>query len=88
MKIFELFSNFYNLALAEAKDVSVYLNPLQKHFTLLDETDFAESKVLLKPLIHVVCLVWANSRYYCHSSKIIVLLRQICNLLIYQVWLI
>lgn len=47
--------------------------------------DFAESKILLKPLMHVVCMVWANSRYYCQSSKLIVLLRQICNLLIQQV---
>lgn len=72
-------------ALAESKDITIYLNPLQKHFTQLEETDFAEAKPLLHPLIHVVCLVWANSRYYCHSSKLIILLRQICNLLIHQV---
>lgn len=71
--------------LAEAKDISCYLNPLQRHFTQFDETDFAESKILLKPLIHVVCLVWSTSRYYCQSSKIIVLLRQVVNMLIYQV---
>lgn len=72
-------------ALAESKDITIYLNPLQKHFTQLEETDFAEAKPLLHPLIHVVCLVWANSRYYCHSSKLIILLRQICNLFIHQV---
>lgn len=72
-------------ALAESKDITIYLNPLQKHFTQFEEMDFAESKVLLKPLMHVVCMVWANSRYYCQSSKLIVLLRQICNLLIQQV---
>lgn len=36
------------------------------------------------PLMHVVCMVWANSLYYCSSAKLIVLLRQICNLLIQQ----
>lgn len=72
-------------ALAEAKDISIYLNPLQRHFNQIEETDFAEAKPLLHPLMHVVCLVWANSRYYCHSSKLIILLRQICNLLIHQV---
>lgn len=73
-------------ALAESKDITCYLNPLQRHFTQFDETDFAESMPLLKPLMHVVCLVWSRSRYYCQSSKITVLLRQICNMLIYQVY--
>lgn len=71
--------------MAESNDITLYLNPLQKHFTQLEEADFGECKLLLKPLIHVVCLVWANSSYYCFSSKLIVLLRQICNLVIQQV---
>lgn len=71
--------------MAEARDISVHLNPLQKHFTQIEETDFAEAKPLLEPLMHVICLVWSRSRYYCQSSKITVLLRQICNLLIHQV---
>lgn len=70
--------------MAEAKDITLFLNPIQKHFTHIEETEFAESKPLLRPLIHVVSLIWANSRYYCFSSKIIVLFRQICNLLIHQ----
>lgn len=72
-------------ALAEARDISIHLNPLQKHFTQIEETDFAEAKPLLEPLMHVICMVWSRSRYYCQSSKITVLLRQICNLLIHQV---
>lgn len=76
---------FLNTALAEAKDIALYLKPLLPHFAALQETDFAEIRPCLQPLMHVVCLVWANSRYYCNSAKIIVLLRQICNLLIKQV---
>lgn len=79
------YSLFTSIALAEARDISVYLNPLQKHFTQIEETDFAEAKPLLEPLMHVICLIWSRSRYYCQSSKITVLLRQICNLLIHQV---
>lgn len=78
------FVPFPNIGLAEAKDISIHLNPIQKHFTQLEETDFAEAKPLLQPLLHVVCLVWSRSRYYCQSSKLTVLLRQICNLLIHQ----
>ncbi|GLH12100.1 putative Dynein beta chain: CLUMA_CG011410, isoform A, partial [Gryllus bimaculatus] len=71
-------------ALAEAQDISLYLKPLLRHFKVVEETDFSELSPHLMPLVHVVCLVWSNSRYYCTSSKIIILLRQICNLLIQQ----
>jgi len=76
---------FLNTALAEAKDIVLYLKPLLRHFAALEETDFAEVAPCLQPLMHTVCLVWANSQYYCNSARIIVLLRQICNLLIEQV---
>lgn len=44
-------------ALAEARDITLYLSPLLKHFVQFEDTDFSESKPLLKPLMHVVCLV-------------------------------
>ena len=73
-------------ALAEAKDICLYLKPLLKPLTNLENTiEFSDIKPQLKPLLHVVCLIWANSKYYCNSAKIIVLIRQICNLLIEQV---
>lgn len=81
----KILSNLYITALAEARDITLYLNPLHKHFVQIEETDFPESKPLLRPMMHVVCLVWANSLYYCHSAKLIVLLKQICNLIINQV---
>lgn len=77
--------HFFFKGLAEAKDISIFLNPIQKHFTQIEDTDFAEVKPLLEPLVHVVCLLWSHSRYYCQSSKLTVLFKQICNLLIYQV---
>lgn len=58
-------------ALAEARDITLYLNPLTRHFQQLEDTEFSECKVLLKPLMHVVCLIWSNSLYYCHSAKLI-----------------
>lgn len=68
--------------LAESRDITLYIIPLQKHFVSIEETDFSETKPLLKPLMHCVCLLWANSKYYCQSSRLIVLLKQISNLLI------
>ncbi|XP_023295612.2 dynein beta chain, ciliary isoform X2 [Lucilia cuprina] len=78
-----LFKNVVT-ALAEAKDITMYLNPLRKSVQQLEEMDFAECKPVLIPLMHVVCTIWGNSRYYNHSSKITILLRQLCNLIIQQ----
>lgn len=74
-----------NLALAEAQDITLYMNPLKRPISQIEDIDFSECKPLLAPLMHVVCLIYGRSPYYCHSSKITVLLRQICNLLINQV---
>lgn len=54
-----------------------------KHIQQLEETDFSECMPLLPPLMHVVCMVYVYSKYY-HQLKIVVLLKQICNLLIKQ----
>ena len=72
-------------ALAEAKDICIYLKPLKRHVDLLQETDFSESLPLYAPLLHVVCLIWSNSKYY-DQTKVVVLLKQIGNLLIVEVF--
>lgn len=67
----------------EARDVYAYLAALEPY---LDENiEFIDMQPKLKPLLHCVCLVWANSKYYCTSTRIITLLAQISNLLISQV---
>ncbi|EDW38589.1 GL12690 [Drosophila persimilis] len=78
-----LFKNVVT-ALAEAKDITLYLNPLKRPLQHLEEIDFAECKPLLIPFMNIVCILWGNSRYYCQSGKITVLLQEICNLIIYQ----
>lgn len=76
---------YFIIALAEAKDITLYLNPLKRPIQQLEEIDFAECKPLLIPLMYVICTMWGNSRYYSNSSKITVLLKQLCNLIIQQV---
>lgn len=78
-----LFGNVVS-SLAEAREISLYLSPLLKNFKTLEETDFSEAKSLMGPLIHTVGLAWSKSKYYQSSSKLIILLRQICNLLIQE----
>ena len=35
-------------ALAESRDITLYLSPILKHFVQFEDTDFSESKPLLK----------------------------------------
>ncbi|XP_031336595.1 dynein beta chain, ciliary isoform X1 [Photinus pyralis] len=83
---YSCFKNLFKsvvISLAEAKDINLYLKPLKRHLVLLEDTDFSDAMPLVRPLVHVVCLIWSNSQYF-DQVKLIVLLKQICNLLIYQ----
>lgn len=84
---FPSFKNIFRdviTALAEAQDISLHLKPLTRHFDDLEQSDFADIIPLLKPMMHVICLVWGHSHYYCTPGRIVVLLQEICNLLINQ----
>ena len=50
-----------------------------------ESTDLPDVDVLLRPLIHTVCLIWANSRHYSTPGRIVVLLQEICNMFIQTV---
>lgn len=78
-----LFDNVVS-SLAEAKEVSLYLTPLAKCFKTVEEIDFAEAKPLMATLIHSLGLAWAKCKSYQSSGKLIIMLRQICNLLIQE----
>uniref|UniRef100_A0A3Q1G344 Dynein, axonemal, heavy chain 9 n=1 Tax=Acanthochromis polyacanthus TaxID=80966 RepID=A0A3Q1G344_9TELE len=71
-------------ALEEAKDICTYLRPLQSLFEDMENVDFPDVKGQIGPLMHTVCLVWTNSRYYSTPARLIVLLQETCNLLIQQ----
>uniref|UniRef100_A0A7M4EWH0 Dynein axonemal heavy chain 9 n=1 Tax=Crocodylus porosus TaxID=8502 RepID=A0A7M4EWH0_CROPO len=71
-------------ALSEAQDINLHLAPLQHHLEEIETVEFSEVKSLVSSLLHVVCLIWATSKYYNTPARIIVLLQEICNLLIQQ----
>lgn len=77
----KLFDNVVR-SLAEAREISLYLTPLAKCFKSVEEVDFAEAKPLMASLIHSLGLAWAKCKSYQSSGKVIIMLRQICNLLI------
>ncbi|XP_074176492.1 dynein axonemal heavy chain 9-like [Rhinolophus sinicus] len=71
-------------ALREAQDVHTHLMPLCRQLESLEDLEFAEVKPRLRPLLHVVCLIWATCKSYRSPGRLTVLLQEICNLLIKQ----
>uniref|UniRef100_A0A3Q3NPA1 Dynein heavy chain 9, axonemal-like n=1 Tax=Labrus bergylta TaxID=56723 RepID=A0A3Q3NPA1_9LABR len=79
------FTNMKQAVSQEAKDICTHLRPLQRLFEDMENAEFPEVRGQIGPLMHTVCLVWANSRYYNNPARLIVLLQETCNLLIQQV---
>ncbi|OCT60754.1 dynein heavy chain 9, axonemal isoform X2 [Xenopus laevis] len=71
-------------ALAEAQDINLHLKPLQRHFESIESIEFNEVKPHIGCLMHVICLIWSNSKYYNTPDRIIVLMQEVCNLFIQQ----
>ncbi|XP_026855443.2 LOW QUALITY PROTEIN: dynein heavy chain 9, axonemal [Electrophorus electricus] len=71
-------------ALEEARDINTFLKPLQRLTEDLENIEFSEVKGRIAPLMHMVCLVWSNSKFYNTPARLIVLLCEFCNLFIQQ----
>jgi dynein heavy chain, axonemal len=73
-------------ARVEANDNLLFLKPLDKYFTKLqnNQDEFEGLVELFKPIMHLVMLVWKHSHHYNTPGRIVVLMRQICNDLIMQ----
>lgn len=71
--------------LAEAQDISIHLKPLQAQLNEITMVEFPEITPYLQPLLLAVGLAFAHSNHYSSPKRITVLIRQICNLIIFQV---
>lgn len=70
-------------ARAEANNIVKYLRPLVPWFEGFErETDFERLVYHFRPIIHLVLLVWKSSAYYNTPSRLVVLMREICNTVI------
>ncbi|XP_042314335.1 dynein beta chain, ciliary-like [Sceloporus undulatus] len=69
-------------AVSEAQDICLYLSPLKHYIAYLEESSFSNTKRLIAPLFHTICLIWTHSKHYCFPNRIVVLLQEFCNLLI------
>lgn len=80
-----LWAHVHLSALEEARDICTYLTPLRCFYEDVESAEFPDVRSQIGPLMHTVCLVWANSQYYSTPARLIVLLQETCNLLIQQV---
>lgn len=78
----DIFKNIV-LAVQEADDITLWIKPLQAHFDRFERDDITESEDKIQPLHHVICLMWAHSKFYgANVKRIIVLFRMINNMII------
>ncbi len=69
----------------EANDNVKYLRTLEGWFQRLNSADeFTALVDLFKPMMHILLLIWKNSKYYNTPARLVVLMREICNALITQ----
>ncbi|RYG70338.1 hypothetical protein EON64_00425, partial [archaeon] len=72
-------------ARTEANDNTKYLRTLEYWFQALNsEDDFPKTVELFKPMLHIILLIWKNSKHYNVPARLVVLMREICNSLIKQ----
>jgi dynein heavy chain len=83
---FESLLNDVNDALDESKEIDLYLKPVAQHFDGVETTDFGETAPLYGPMFHTLCLMWANCKAYRRPARIIVLLQELNNLIMKQVY--
>ncbi|XP_037532275.1 dynein heavy chain 11, axonemal [Nematolebias whitei] len=71
-------------ALKEAKDIDLYLQPLNAQLAQVETEGFLHMEKYTPPLFHTVFLIWTNCLHYQRPERIVVLLQELCNLIIEQ----
>jgi dynein heavy chain len=66
----------------ESNDNVLYLKTIESLIGQL--TDFTEMTEVFRLLMHTILLIWRNSKFYNTPGRLVVLMREICNLLIQQ----
>jgi len=73
------------IARLEANDNTKYLQILESWFEkLVTMDDFPRLSNLFVPILHALLLVWRHSNYYNTPSRLVIIIREICNAIIEQ----
>lgn len=68
----------------ECDEITLKIEPLRDQFESYRQQEFDISGNHFGPMLHIVGLFWANCKYYRTPTRIVVLLREICNLILEQ----
>ena len=73
------------IAREEANDNRKYLGTIKRWVKKLDgNSAFEDITEIFKPMLHVILLIWKNSKHYNDPPRLKVLIREICNAIINQ----
>ncbi|CAK8694647.1 unnamed protein product [Clavelina lepadiformis] len=70
--------------LTESQDIHTHLKAIKWIIEDLEEKEFHEYSMYIRPLFTTICKIWAHSKYYSAPTRLIVLLQEISNLVINQ----
>ncbi|KAL7489135.1 hypothetical protein ACHAW6_014715 [Cyclotella cf. meneghiniana] len=68
----------------EANDNMKHLKTLENWINKLNDDDLTNLPALYKPLMHIMMLIWKHSTYYNTPTRLVVLIREMCNSIIAQ----
>jgi len=68
----------------EANDTLLYLKPASRYFRLLLTENFLSVNEHFHAIMHITLLVWRTSRFYNTPTRLVVLIRELCNDVIRQ----
>lgn len=80
-----MFFYIFNQALQEAQDIDIHLHPLRAQLPQMEKEGFPHFETFIPALFHTLFLIWTNCQSYQRPARIVVLLKELCNLLIEQV---
>ena len=73
------------VAREEANDNRKYLGTIKRWVLRLDgNSSFEDMTEIFKPMLHVILLIWKNSKHYNDPPRLMVLIREICNAIVNQ----
>ena len=67
------------VAHAEAKDNVKYLAALKPNLDEFNGTDFEQVSLCIKPIMHMLLLVWKHSKFYNTPPALSLIIRMLCN---------
>eukprot|EP00003_Mantamonas_plastica_P015444 TRINITY_DN2616_c0_g1_i2.p1 TRINITY_DN2616_c0_g1~~TRINITY_DN2616_c0_g1_i2.p1 ORF type:complete len:390 (-),score=104.91 TRINITY_DN2616_c0_g1_i2:29-1198(-) len=80
---FSRLSKEVQIARAEANNNFKFLRPLRKYFDQLHSSKkFTQLVQVFQPMMHMLLMVWTNSKFYNTPFRMVLMLRSICNDLI------